>query len=88
MIFIVDDFYPNPDQVREQALKSSSTQVEKEVRKRMFPGDRTKGKITNENFIYVKNRLEKIIGKTIIDFPFNNSNTAFTLGKKPKSIFS
>ena len=51
----------------------------------MFPGVRTKGKITNENFIYVKNRLEKIINrKIIIDFPFNNSNTAFTLGLRNK----
>ena len=83
MIYIEDDFYPKPDQVREQALKEFFYPGRKGSR-RMFPGVRTRGKITNENFIYVKNRLEKIIGKRIIDFPFNNSNTAFTLGKKEK----
>ena len=53
----------------------------------MFPGNRTKGNNSNENFIYVKNRLETIIGKRIVDFPFNNSNTAFTLGRKKQELY-
>ena len=57
MIYIVDDFYPNPDEVREQALKQFFYPGRKGT-KTMFPGDRTLGRITLENFLYVKNRLE------------------------------
>ena len=81
MIYIVDDFYPNPDEIREQALKEFFYPGHKGA-KRVYPGVRTKGRITKENFLYVKNRLETIIGKKMIDFPPDNSNTAFTLGVK------
>ena len=83
MIYIVDDFYPNPDKVREKALKEFFYPGRKGT-KTMFPGDRTLGRITLENFLYVKNRLETIIGKRMIHFPRDNSNTAFTLGKETK----
>ena len=84
MIVIQDNFYPNPDKIREKALKEFFFPGVK-GRKIMFPGQRTISSFSNENFIYMKNRLSKILNRKIIWFPKKNSNTAFTLGLETKN---
>ena len=59
MIVIQDNFYPNPEEIREKALDLFFYPGQK-GKKVMFPGQRTVSTFSNENFIYVKNRLEKI----------------------------
>ena len=84
MIIIVDNFYPNPDEVREKALKEFFFPGNK-GKKNLFPGKRTNGaKI--ENWLYLKNRYETILNRKIVDFPTNNSNTAFTLGLEETNL--
>ena len=83
MIVVQDDFYPNPEEVREKALQEFFFPGVKGKRI-MFPGQRTISSFSNENFIYVKNRLEKILNRKIIHFAKRNSNTAFTLGLETK----
>ena len=80
-IHIVDNFYPNPDEVRENALKMYFYPGRR-GKKMHFPGDRTVGTFSSENRLFLKNKLEKTIGARIIEFPAKNSNGAFTLGLK------
>ena len=79
MIHIIDDFYPNPDVVREQALEMFYYPGGRGDRV-FFPGDRTLSTYSHDNRIFIKNRFESTIGKRIIYFPTKNSNTAFTIG--------
>ena len=79
MIHIIDDFYPNPDEVREQALEMFYYPGVRGDRV-FFPGDRTLSTYSHDNRIIIKNRFESTIGKRIIYFPTKNSNTAFTIG--------
>lgn len=83
MIVVQDDFYPNPKEVREKALQEFFFPGVKGKRI-MFPGQRTISSFSNENFVYVKNRLETILNRKIIHFAKRNSNTAFTLGLETK----
>ena len=87
MIVIQDNFYPNPEEIREKALNQFFFPGVK-GKKVMFPGQRTVSTFSNENFIYVKNRLEKILNRKIIHFPKKNSNTAFTLGLETKNYIN
>ena len=79
MIVIEDNFYPNPDEVRELAL-SEFFYAGSQGTNTYFPGKRTVGSFSNDNRLFVKNRLQGILTKKIIDFPRWNSNCAFTLG--------
>ena len=59
MIIIVDNFYPNPDEVRKKALKQFFFPGNK-GKKNLFPGKRTQG--TNiQNWLYLKNKYEDIL---------------------------
>ena len=80
MIVIKDDFYPNPDEVREKALSMFFRPGRRE-RKTMFPGRRTKSSFSNENFIYCRNQWENMLNAKMQYFPRKNSNTAFTLSE-------
>lgn len=81
MIVIEDDFYPNPDEVREQALQQFFHPGVK-GKKVLFAGQRTNGSFSAENRLYCKSRISKLINRNIITFPVNNSNSSFTLGKE------
>ena len=81
MIVIEDEFYPNPDEVRENALKMFFNPGVK-GKKVMFAGQRTLSSYSTENRLFCKNKIEKLINRKIILFPSNNSNSAFTLGKE------
>lgn len=78
MIIIEDDFYPNPDEVREQALSLFFRPGRRE-RDTKFPGRRTLSTFSHQNFIYVRNRWETLLNAKMQYFPRTNSNTAFTL---------
>ena len=76
MIHIVDDFYPNPDEIRAKALalpRLSGT-GKKEVR---HPGSRTDGTFSDENRIYLRNRFSKILNKNVVAFIKGNRGTNF-----------
>lgn len=65
-IIIIDNFYDNPDEIREKALKEEFSV------KGNYPGGRTKSFATQE----LKNRFEMIIGKKITYWP-DGYNGAF-----------
>lgn len=85
MIVIQDDFYSNPDEVRKRALERFFFPGVK-GKKIMFAGNRTLGSFSEENRIYCKNKIAKLINRDIITFPMHNSNAAFTLGKEKNSF--
>ena len=78
MIVIEDNFYPNPDEVRDSALSMFFRPGRREVTTN-FPGRRTKSSFSDENFIYCRNRWENLLNAKMQYFPTKNSNTAFTL---------
>ena len=80
MIVIEDDFYPNPDEVRRNALNMFFHPGVKQ-KKVFFAGQRTTRSFSDENRLYCKNRIENLINRKIISFPLEGSNSAFTLGK-------
>lgn len=84
MIVIEDDFYPNPDEVREGALNMFFHPGVK-GKKLMFAGQRTMGILSEHNRLFCKNKISKLINREIINFAHNNSNAAFTLGKEASS---
>lgn len=86
MIHIIDNFYPNPDEVRENALKMYFYPGRR-GKKMAFPGDRTISTFSSENRTFIRNKFEKTIGKKITYFPNKNSNGAFTLGLKKDNEF-
>ena len=85
-IHIVDNFYPNPDEVREQALRMYYYPGRR-GKKMAFPGDRTISTFSSENRTFIRNKFEKTIGKNITYFPNKNSKGAFTLGLKKDNEF-
>lgn len=48
----------------------------------MFAGQRTQGTFSEQNRLFCKNKIAKLINRDIVNFPHNNSNAAFTLGKE------
>jgi hypothetical protein len=85
MIVIEDDFYPNPDEVRENAL-SMFFHPGVRGKKIMFAGQRTMGSLSEHNRLFCKNKISKLINREIVNFAHNNSNAAFTLGKEVSSL--
>jgi hypothetical protein len=81
MIVIEDDFYPNPDEVREQVLQMFFHPGVK-GKKIMFAGQRTLGTFSEQNRLFCRNKIEALINRNIINFPHSNSNASFTLGKE------
>lgn len=70
MITVIDNFYDNVDEVRDFALS-----LDFDI-KGNYPGNRT-GPVLNELWrSYIIEELEKITGKTIINFPYDY-NTSF-----------
>lgn len=72
MFTIIDDFYADPDSVREYALGLDFTVSGN------YPGLRTEPCSNQGEYIdNIKLSLEKIINKKITEFPLENYNTAF-----------
>lgn len=78
MIVVKDDFYPNPKEVRENALSMFFRPGLRE-KNRFFPGRRTSSSFSHENFIYCRNQWEHMLNAKMEYYPPDNSNTAFTL---------
>ena len=78
MIVIADNFYPNPDEVREKALSMFFRPGRRETTT-MFPGRRTMSTFSQENFVFCRNKWETLLNAKMQYFPRGNSNTAFTL---------
>jgi hypothetical protein len=78
VIVIKDEFYPNPDEVREKALSMFFRPGRRE-KSTNFPGRRTMSTFSQENFIYCRNQWEYLLNGKMQYFPRGNSNTAFTL---------
>ena len=78
-IVVQDNFYPDPDKVREQALAMFFHPGQMGMQTK-FPGQRTRGTFSRENRIYVRNRLAHMLNRNMVHFPHNTSNCAFTLG--------
>ena len=88
MIWVVDDFYPNPDEIRKKALRLDFYRgLSKKAIKRIFhPGHRA---LPNrqwwwENRIYLRNRWKDIANVQVHDFESMISNCAFNLGYEEK----
>ena len=96
MFYIVDDFYDNPDEIREYALSRHFNSgrilnaVTQKVRKIMHPGARTRKILDMQNHLYLKNRLEKIVNQPIMNwYSEGKFNGTFNLGigdKEPNWI--
>ena len=90
MIYVIDDFYPNPDEVREKALELKyksgiSTLPNGRVN---HPGSRaTTNHLTgwyHANRIYLRNRWQQIVNEKTTAFTRIGSNCAFNLGLEDK----
>ena len=86
MFYIVDDFYPDPDKIRKYALSCTFQngtiidRVTNKITKIMHPGARTK-ELDNENFIYLKNRMEQLLNRKIVRwYSKGKINCVFNLG--------
>lgn len=89
MIWVIDDFYPNPDEVREKALQleytSGISKDKKQLGRVFHPGHR---KLTSnspdpfwiKNNIYLRNRWSQIAQAKVLKWTSINSNCAFNLG--------
>jgi len=95
MIWVVDDFYPNPDEIRNRALMLDYTRgmVKKEEKKyqALHPGYRAnqKRQFWWENRIYLRNRWKDILGKQVHDMESMKCNGSFNLGYgEKKNTFS
>ena len=75
MILIIDDFYRNPDEVREMALS-----LKFDV-KGNYPGARTECISDGGWRLYIKEYLESLINKKITNFPYEY-NTSFQFTTK------
>jgi hypothetical protein len=86
MIWIVDDFYPNPDEIRKRALMLDYTRGKSTNKARvthiMHPGHRNnpKREFWWENRIYLRNRWKDIAGVQVLDFESMKSSCAFNMG--------
>ena len=81
MIQIVDDFYPNPDAIRQEALGLNFIEGINRDNVRGHTGVRAKNP-NYQNMVYLRNRLQSITGKKIVVFKHNTSNGSFNLGYK------
>ena len=85
MLWVVDNFYPNPDEIREQALTldyKSGRDPSKDNHVQ-YPGWRalTKGTYNwHKNRIYLRNRWSEITGKRVVNFEHQSGNCAFNVG--------
>ena len=86
MLWVVDNFYPNPDEIRERALQlqfSSGQKPRKQGKHVMHPGWRHNTNVDpawHENRIYLRNKWENITGIICTDFEKQKSNCAFNIG--------
>ena len=86
MIWIVDDFYPNPDEIRNRALMLDYTRGKSTNKARvshiLHPGHRNnpKREFWWENRIYLRNRWKDIAGVQVLDFESMKSSCAFNMG--------
>jgi len=87
MIWVVDDFYPNPDEIRDRALmleytRGRSKRPEKPLQHVLHPGHRAipNRKFWWENRIYLRNRWKEIASVQVTDFESMKSSCAFNLG--------
>ncbi len=86
MLYVVDDFYHNPDDIRAAALKLNFKPGQPEIdsgKKVRHPGWRAINPNTS-NMLYLRNRFQDITGKQIVYFPYKGSNGAFNLGLNEK----
>ena len=80
MLWVVDNFYPNPDEIRERALQltfMSGRRGKEHGKHVMHPGWRALTKddpVWQENRIYLRNRWESITGLKITDYQRQKSN--------------
>tara|TARA_Y100001937_G_C7037132_1_gene292922 strand:+ start:173 stop:829 length:657 start_codon:yes stop_codon:yes gene_type:complete len=90
MIWIVDDFYPNPDEIRKKALRlkfiRGISTKDKGTPRAFHPGHRA---IPNkqwwwENRIYLRNRWKDIANISVHEFESVKSNCSFNLGFEDK----
>ncbi len=85
MIYIIDDFYPNPDEVRKNALKMQFKRGKDSKGKVQHPGWRANTNLSldpfwRENRMYLRNRWSQIINKEIWAWEKMHCNCAFNLG--------
>lgn len=86
MIYIIDDFYPNPDEVREKALSFEYKRGESKIDgKVLHPGHRHLTDNSNDRWVlknrqYLKNRWASIVGTRPWYWEKMTSNCAFNLG--------
>ena len=81
MIHVVDDFYPDPDVIRNIALGCTFREGITKDKVRGHTGVRAVNP-SYANMVYLRNRLQSIVGKLIVDFKYNTSNGSFNLGYK------
>ena len=86
MIYIVDDFYPNPDEIRRKALELEFKDGQKKGMVN-HPGARAFNP-WYDNMIYLRNRWEAITNKKAVEFEYGWSNGAFNIGYKKQHLFN
>jgi len=87
VIYIVDDFYPDPDEIRRRALKLEFKDGQKTGKSVNHPGARAFNP-WYDNMIYLRNRWENITSRKVVKFRYGWSNGAFNLGYKRKHYFN
>ena len=87
MIYIVDDFYPNPDEIRRKALELEFKDGQTKGKKVNHPGARAFNP-WYDNMIYLRNRWETITNKKAVEFKYGWSNGAFNIGYKKQHLFN
>ena len=87
MIHVVDDFYPDPDVIRNIALGCTFREGITKDKVRGHTGVRAVNP-SYANMVYLRNRLQSIVGKLIVDFKYNTSNGSFNLGYKKEHYFN
>jgi len=87
VVYIVDDFYPDPDKIRHKALKLEFIDGQRTGKSVNHPGARAFNP-WYDNMIYLRNRWENITSKKVVRFRYGWSNGAFNLGYKRKHYFN
>ena len=87
MFHLIDDFYPDPDEVRRRALTLEYKDGQKKGKAVNHPGARAINPWYS-NLVYLRNRFETITGKKAIEFEYGWSNGAFNIGYKKKHLFN
>ena len=88
MIWVIDDFYPNPDEIREKALKLDYVSgFGKNPAKRFHPGSRAipNKKFWWENRLFLRQRWASIANLKIIEVESMKANCAFNLGMQDRA---